>query len=83
MGDDRRYLKGMNGVNARFVRWIFGVGMVAFLALTVWPGVYAINWVEPLVLGLTFTLFAIGFLIVVALGLMAALYVSENRSGDD
>ncbi|MEM1053428.1 MAG: hypothetical protein AAGI28_15170 [Pseudomonadota bacterium] len=69
-------------MKARMVRWIFGLGIMAFLAMTTWPGVYMINRIEPLVLGLPFNLFAIALLIVVALGLLTALYLSEDQSGD-
>ncbi|MEO0689458.1 MAG: hypothetical protein AAFY51_04055 [Pseudomonadota bacterium] len=50
--------------------------------MTTWPGVYMINRIEPFVLGLPFNLFAIALLIVAALGLLTALYLSEDQSGD-
>ena len=56
--------------------------MVVFLAGTTYPGVTLFNQVEPLVIGLPFNLFMLALLIVIALMLLAALYVSETRSQD-
>jgi len=55
--------------------------MLVFLLATTWPGAIVFNRVQPLILGLPFNLFFIAVLIVCALGLLAALYISEQRSG--
>ena len=54
--------------------------MLFFLLATTWPGATLINHVEPLVLGLPFNLFFIALLIMIALGLLTALYISEQRA---
>lgn len=62
------------------VRWITGVYMLAFLLATTWPGAMLINQAKPIILGLPFNLFMIAMLIVGALGLLTALYVSEQKT---
>ena len=56
--------------------------MVIFLAGTTYPGVTLFNQVEPLVIGLPFNLFMLALLIVIALVLLGALYITETRSQD-
>lgn len=69
-------------LSVKTVRWIVAAYMLLFLVATTWPGADLINTVQPLVLGLPFNLFMIAFLIVIALGLLTALYFSEKRSED-
>lgn len=61
------------------VRWVVAIYMLFFLLMTIWPGAILINKVEPMVLGLPFNLFFIALLIVCAIGVLIALYVSEQR----
>lgn len=56
--------------------------MLVFLLGTTWPGAALYNVVAPPVFGLPFNLFVIAALIVIALVLLAALYVSESRAED-
>ena len=67
-------------MSIRTVRWIVASYMLFFLLATTWPGAMLINRVQPLILGLPFNLFFIASLIIVALGLLTALYFSEQRS---
>lgn len=69
-------------MSVKAVRWIVAAYMLVFLVATTWPGAGLINMVRPFVLGLPFNLFMIALLIVIALGLLAALYVSEKRAGN-
>lgn len=64
------------------VRRIVAAYMVIFLAGTTYPGVTLFNQVEPLVIGLPFNLFMLALLIVIALVLLGALYITETRSQD-
>jgi len=57
--------------------------MLVFLLATTWPGAQLINKVEPFILGLPFNLFAIALLIIGALVMLTALYVSEQRSEEE
>ena len=66
----------------RIVRRIVAAYMVIFLAGTTYPGVTLFNQVEPLIIGLPFNLFMLALLIVIALVLLAALYITETRSQD-
>lgn len=61
------------------VRWLVLAYMAVFIFVTTWPGVQLFNHVYPLVLGLPFNLFVIALVIIGALGVLAALYVSEQR----
>ncbi len=70
-------------MSVRAVRWIVFAYLLVFLGFSAWPGAQLINRVEPLVMGLPFNLFFIAMLIIVALALLALLYVSEQRSGSD
>ena len=54
--------------------------MLLFFLSAVWPGAMLFNRIEPFVLGLPFNLFFIALMIVGALCLLAALYISETRS---
>ncbi|MEM1052241.1 MAG: hypothetical protein AAGI28_09120 [Pseudomonadota bacterium] len=56
--------------------------MIAFLLATTWPGAMLFSKSEPLVMGLPFSLFFIAALILIALALLALLYLSETRSPD-
>lgn len=69
-------------MSIRAVRWAFTAYMLIFLGATTWPGAQLINKATPIILGLPFNLFVIATLIVIALGMFAALYFSEKRSGD-
>lgn len=74
----------VKSVRVKSVRWSVALYTLVFLALTTWPGATIINQVKPFVLGLPFNLFAIGALIMGALVLLTALYLSEARArGDD
>ena len=66
----------------KIMRRIVAAYVVVFLAATTYPGVTLFNQVEPLVIGLPLNLFMLALLIVIALMLLAALYVSETRSQD-
>ena len=66
-------------VSIRTVRLVVATYIVVFLLATVWPGAVLFNHVQPLILGLPFNLFIIALLIVGALGMLAMLYVSEQR----
>ena len=66
----------------QIMRRIVAAYLVVFLAGTTYPGVTLFNQVEPLVIGLPFNLFVLALLIVIALVLLAALYISETRSQD-
>jgi len=70
-------------LNTRTVRWMTGAYMLVFLLATTWPGAQLINKVEPFILGLPFNLFAIALLIIGALVMLTALYVSEQRSEEE
>lgn len=65
------------------MRWIVAAYMLLFLLATTWPGATLMNHVEPFVLGLPFNLFFIALLIVIALSLLTALYMSEQRTGEE
>ncbi|MEL7216894.1 MAG: hypothetical protein AAGK01_00510 [Pseudomonadota bacterium] len=69
-------------LSVRTVRWIMATYLLLFMLATTWPGASLFNAVRPLVFGLPFNLFFIALLIVIALVLLAALYTSEQRSGD-
>ncbi|MEO0883694.1 MAG: hypothetical protein AAFY34_13335 [Pseudomonadota bacterium] len=68
-------------MSVRAVRWAVIAYMLLFLLATTWPGAMLFNHVQPLVLGLPFNLFVIALLIIGALGLLTALYISEQRTG--
>ncbi|MEL6324874.1 MAG: hypothetical protein AAFQ84_11665 [Pseudomonadota bacterium] len=68
-------------MSVRTIRWGVAAYMLVFLLATTWPGALLLNRVQPFVLGLPFNLFCIALLIMGALGLLAVLYVSEQRSG--
>ena len=70
-------------MSVKTVRWITAAYMLFFLLATTWPGATLMNHVEPFVLGLPFNLFFIALLIVIALGLLTALYMSEQRTGEE
>lgn len=67
-------------MSVRAVRWVVAAYLLVFLLATTWPGALLFNSVRPLILGLPFNLFFIALLIVGGLGLLTALYVSEQRS---
>lgn len=69
-------------MKARTVRWWVAAYTLVFLFLTTWPGALIFNRVEPLILGLPFNLFCLALLILIALGMLTALYLSEQRSED-
>lgn len=63
------------------VRIAVAAYMLLFLLATIWPGALLFNKVQPLILGLPFNLFFIALLITGGLGVLTALYFSEQRSG--
>lgn len=75
--------EGAAALGVRSVRWLVAAYVLVFLLATTWPGALLFNRIQPLILGLPFNLFVIAFLIVGALGLLTALYVSEQRSETD
>ena len=66
----------------RTVRMIVAAYLALFMVGTTFPGATLFNQVEPLVIGLPFNLFMLALLIVIALMLLIALYISETRSQD-
>ncbi len=69
-------------MSIRAVRGLVAAYMLVFLLAVTWPGAMLFNKAEPFVIGLPFNLFVLAGLITVALGLLALLYVSENRGND-
>lgn len=62
------------------VRGIVAFYLLLFLGGTTWPGATLFNTTKPLMLGLPFNLFVLAILIVFALVMLAALYMSETRN---
>lgn len=67
-------------MSVKAVRALVLAYMIVFLLATTWPGAMMFNSVTPLILGLPFNLFMIAILIVLAIALLTALYVSEQRT---
>lgn len=67
-------------MSVRAVRWAVVIYMVLFLLATTWPGAALFNDVTPFVMGLPFNLFFIALLICGGLGVLVALYFSEQRT---
>ncbi|MGF1453906.1 MAG: hypothetical protein ACFB6R_00870 [Alphaproteobacteria bacterium] len=56
----------------------------AFFAIAVtWPGFTLVNRVEPLILGLPFNLFALAVLILGGMGVLYALYRTQDDPDHD
>lgn len=67
----------------RTVRRLTAAYMIAFLLAVIWPGFLLFNRVTPIILGLPFNLFCIALLITVGMGVLFALYRSEQRHDEE
>lgn len=61
------------------MRVVTAVYFCFFLLAVTWPGFSLFNRVEPLILGLPFNLFSLAILILIGMGVLYALYLSEPR----